>query len=212
MATPKEVFYENQAASIIKKLNERFMEGYYCKTVEEAKAKVLELAGDGKKTVAYGGSMTLDDNGFKDVLTNAGHELIVRENYKTPEEIKECKSKQINADLFIMSANAITLDGELINIDGRGNRVCYLIYGPDSVVVVAGMNKIVSDIEDGIRRIRNFASPPNCVRLGLETPCSKTGKCGDCINKSICASIVVTRKSMIPNRVKVILVGQELGY
>lgn len=212
MATAKEIFYENQAASIIKKLNSRKMEGYYCPDVESAKKKMLELVGEGKKSIAYGGSMTIDENGFKDSLTAAGHELVIRENYKTPEEIKECKAKQINSDVFIMSTNAITLDGELINIDGRGNRVCYLIYGPDSVIVVAGMNKVVTNVEDGIRRVRNVATPPNCVRLNRETPCAKTGKCGECITYSICSQFVITRLSMIPGRIKVILVGQELGY
>lgn len=215
MPTPKQISYQNQAESIIKKLNARKMEGYYCENVEAAKTKLVELisGADGtKKTVAYGGSMTLDDNGFKDAVKAAGNEIIVREDYKTPEEMKECKAKQINSDVFLMSTNAITLDGELVNIDGRGNRVCYLIYGPESVIVVAGMNKVVTNVEDGIRRVRNVATPPNCVRLNRDTPCSKTGKCGDCITNSICTQIVVTRMSMIPNRIKVILVGEELGY
>lgn len=212
MATPKETFYENQAATIIKKLNMRKMEGYYCKNVEEAKAKMLELIGNKKKTVGYGGSMTLDENGFKDSVTAAGHELIIRENYKTPEEEKELKSKLTNADFFLMSTNAITLDGELVNIDGRGNRVSYLIYGPDNVIVIAGMNKVVSTVEDGYRRIRNIATPPNCNRLDCKTPCATTGKCGECFTDSICCEFVTTRMSRVPNRIKVILVGETLGY
>lgn len=212
MATPKETFYENQAATIIKKLNMRKMEGYYCKNVEEAKAKMLELIGNGKKTVGYGGSMTLDENGFKDSVTAAGHELIIRENYKTPEEEKELKSKLTNADFFLMSTNAITLDGALVNIDGRGNRVSYLIYGPDNVIVIAGMNKVVSTVEDGYRRIRNIATPPNCNRLDCKTPCATTGKCGECFTDSICCEFVTTRMSRVPNRIKVILVGETLGY
>ena len=208
----KQDFYGNQAKSIIKKMESRFIDGYYCQTVEEAKSKVLELIGKEKKQVAYGGSMTLDENGFKDAITQAGHSLIVRENYKTPEEIRELKAITVNADFFMCSSNAITLDGELINIDGRGNRVSFLIYGPENVIVVAGMNKIVKNVQEGIDRIRNFASPPNCLRLGLKTPCSVTGKCGECIDPSICSQIVVTRKSMVPHRIKVILVGQELGY
>ena len=212
MATPKETFYENQAATIIKKLNMRKMEGYYCKNVEEAKAKMLELIGNEKKTVGYGGSMTLDENGFKDSVTAAGHELIIRENYKTPEEKKELKSKLTNADFFLMSTNAITLDGELVNIDGRGNRVSYLIYGPDNVIVIAGMNKVVTNVEDGYRRIRNIATPPNCNRLDCKTPCATTGKCGECFTDSICCEFVTTRMSRVPNRIKVILVGETLGY
>ena len=212
MNKSKEKFYKNQANSIINKLKARNMEGYYCVDVEAAKAKLLELLGEGTKSVAYGGSMTIDDNDFKAAIASKGHEIIVREDYKTDAEIKELKAKTINADIFLMSTNAITLDGELINIDGRGNRVSYMIYGPDSVVIVAGMNKVVANVEDGIKRVRNFAAPPNTVRLNCDTPCAKTGQCGDCLNNTICCQIVVTRKSLIPGRIKVILVGEELGY
>lgn len=156
--------------------------------------------------------MTIDDNGFKDAISGAGHNIIVRENYTTPDELKECKAMLVNADAFLMSSNAITLDGELINIDGRGNRVSFLIYGPDEVFVIAGMNKIVTDVPSGIERVRNMATPPNTVRLNRDTPCAKTGRCGDCLTNSICSQIVVTRTSMIPSRIKVILIGEELGY
>lgn len=218
MGTPKQKFYEIQAATIIKNLAKRKMQGFYCADVAEAKKKLCELLAEteegraAKKTVGYGGSMTLDENGFKDAVKAAGHELIVRENYKTPEEQKECKSKLVNADAFLMSTNAITIDGELVNIDGRGNRVSFLIYGPESVIVIAGMNKVVPNVEDGIRRVRNIATPPNCVRLDCKTPCAVNGKCGDCYGDSICCQFVVTRMSRIPNRIKVILVGEELGY
>lgn len=218
MPNPKQTFYKNQAETIIKNLAKRKMQGFYCENVEDAKKKLVELlaqSGDNtssKKTVGYGGSMTLDENGFKDAVKAAGHELIIRENYKTAEELKECKSKLVNADAFLMSTNAITLDGELVNIDGRGNRVSFLIYGPESVIIIAGMNKVVSNIEDGIRRVRNVATPPNCVRLNCKTPCAVTGKCGECFGDSICCQFVVTRMSRVPDRIKVILVGQELGY
>lgn len=212
MNESKKKFYEVQANTIIEKMKLRKMDAYYCEDVQAAKNKLIELLGDGKKQVAYGGSMTIDENGFKEAITLAGHELIIRENYTSPEELKECKARIVNSDAFIMSSNAITLDGELVNIDGRGNRVAFLIYGPDEVFVIAGMNKVVKNVEEGISRVRNIASPPNCIRLNRNTPCSKTGKCGDCYNDSICANIVVTRVSMIPGRIKVILVGEELGY
>lgn len=225
MAEPKKVFYEKQAATIIKNLAKRKMQGFYCDDVEAAKKKLVEILSEGvgangaekagkcaKKSVGYGGSMTLDQNGFKTAVAEAGFELIVRENYKSPAEVKECNAKLVNADAFLMSTNAITLDGQLVNIDGRGNRVSFLIYGPESVIVVAGMNKVVSNVEDGIRRVRNIATPPNCVRLGCKTPCAETGKCGECFNDSICCEFVVTRMSRVPNRIKVILVGEELGY
>lgn len=211
----KEQFYKNQAEGIIEKLALRKMKGYYCANVQEAKEKLLELiagSNEQKKTIGYGGSMTLDENGFKEYLTEHGQNLILRENYKTEEEIIECKKQLVCADVFLTSTNAITLDGELVNIDGRGNRVSFLIYGPEEVIVIAGMNKVVTDVEAGIRRTRNFAAPPNTVRLERSTPCATTGRCGNCLQDSICSQIVVTRTSMIPERIKVILVGEELGY
>lgn len=212
MNESKKQFYKNQAESIIAKMKLRKMDAYYCEDVAAAKAKLIELLGSSPKNIGYGGSMTIDDNGFKDEISKAGHSIIIRENYTTPEELKECKSMLINADAFLMSSNAITLDGELINIDGRGNRVSFLIYGPDEVYIIAGMNKIVTDVESGIDRVRNMATPPNTVRLNRDTPCAKTGRCGDCLTNSICSQIVVTRTSMIPGRIKVILIGEELGY
>ena len=208
----KKIFYKNQAETIIKKLKLRKMEGYYADTMDEAAQKVLELLGPGSKSVCYGGSMTLDNSDIKAKIKEAGHDLIIRENAKTDEEIKELKSKMINSDVFLMSTNAITLDGELINIDGRGNRVSYLIYGPDRVFVIAGMNKVVKDVDEGISRTRNIASPANTVRLNRDTPCAKAGRCGDCLENTICCQIVITRCSMIPGRITVILVGEELGY
>ena len=112
-----------------------------------------------------------------------------------------------------MSSNAVTLDGELVNIDGNGNRVACLITGPKNVILIVGMNKIVPDVTSGFDRVRNMAAPPNGVRLGLSTPCSKYGKCHDCYSPDcMCCEFVVTRKSRIPGRIKVILVGEELGY
>ena len=210
--TPKQTFYENQAKSIIHKLEARKMEGYYCPDKESAKAKVLELIGPNKKVVTYGGSMSLDEIGVKEAVEEAGHDLSRREKYVTPEEKRECFAKQTLADVFMMSTNAITLDGELVNIDGSGNRVACLSFGPNEVIVVAGMNKVVSNVEEGIARSRNFAAPPNTVRLGCDTPCAKIGQCGNCLNDTICCQIVVTRASRVPGRIKVILVGEELGY
>ena len=208
----KKTAYRNQAEGIIKKLGMRKMEGFYADTIDEACEKALELIGSPSKSVAYGGSMTIDDSGLKDKIKAAGHDLIIRENSKTDEELKALKARMINADTFLMSTNAITLDGELINIDGRGNRVSYLIYGPEQVIVIAGMNKVVKDVVAGMDRTRNVASPANTVRLNCDTPCAKLGRCADCLEHTICCEIVVTRASMIPGRIKVILVGEELGF
>ena len=158
--------------------------------------------------------MTLKDNGFFDAIVDANaYQVIDRDTAKTKEEEKKIYSEICAANVFLMSTNAITLDGELVNVDGRGNRVSFLCYGPDKVIVVAGMNKVVTDVEDGIKRVRNMAAPPNCVRLNKQTPCAVTGTCADCFSPGcICAQTVVTRLSFYPGRINVILVGEELGY
>lgn len=210
---PKKQFYRNQAESIIKKLQLRKMEGYYCENKEAARVKFMELVGDAPKSVSYGGSVTIDELGLKEALEEAGHDLIRRENFpKTTEGIKACRARQAASDIFMTSTNAITLDGELVNIDGAGSRVWLMTYGPEEVIVVCGMNKVVADVEAGIARTRNFAAPPNTVRLNKDTPCAKTGRCGNCLDDTICCSTVITRASRVPGRIKVILVGEELGF
>ena len=132
---------------------------------------------------------------------------------QTPEAVKEMKAKMINADYFLMSTNAITLDGELVNIDGTANRVNYLCYGPENVLIIAGMNKVSTNVEEGINRVKNIASPPNTLRLKKDTPCAKTGRCTDCLSPDcICSQTVITRRSSVKGRIKVILVGEELGF
>ncbi len=209
----KKTFYKNQAESIIKKMQLRGMDAFYADTKEEANKIAMELIGQGVKKIGYGGSITIDELGLKQKVVEAGHNLINREEMgKTPEGAQECNALLINADTFLMSSNAITLDGELVNIDKRGNRVCFLIYGPKQVIVIAGMNKICASEEDAVLRVRNCATPPNAVRLNQTTPCATYGRCCNCVNNSLCANIVVTRTSATPKRIKVILVGEELGY
>ncbi len=209
---PKRKFYETQAKTIIENMVPRKIKGYYCPDRESAKAKIMELIGDGSKLVTYGGSVTLDEIGIKEEVVKAGHNLLVRENYTTDEEKAQCFAKQVTADVYMMSTNAITLDGELVNIDGAGNRVACLIYGPKDVIVVAGMNKVVTNVQEGINRVKTAAAPPNTVRLSCKTPCAVTGRCGDCLGNTICCHTVITRASRIPGRIKVVLVGEELGY
>lgn len=209
---PKQKYYENVAATVIKNLEKRRMAGYYCQTKTDAVNKVLEIMEKGK-SVAWGGSMTLDECGIMDAVRNGGYEVIDRNTAKTEEEKKDIYGKICGCDYFLMSSNAITLDGELVNIDGRGNRVSFLCFGPDNVIIVAGMNKLATDVKAAIARVRNMAAPPNTVRLSKNTPCSVTGECADCLSPDcICAQTVITRLSMTPDRIKVILVGEELGY
>ena len=157
--------------------------------------------------------MTLIETGLMDAINNGDYKLIDRDKAITLEEQRKVYGEICMSDIFLMSTNAITLNGELINIDGRGNRVAFLCYGPQNVVILAGMNKVVTDVESGIKRVRDIASPPNTVRLNKKTPCAITGKCEDCYSPDcICSQIVVTRRSGYPNRIKIILVGEELGY
>ena len=210
--SPKEIANQNLANTMIKNMAKKNLEGYYCATSAEAVEKALSLMPEGA-SVTWGGSMTLTECGLMDALKTANYEIIDRDTAKTPEEARVMYSKQVMADYYLMSTNAITIGGELVNIDGRANRVSCLCWGPQNVIIIAGMNKVCSDVESAIQRVRNFAAPPNCVRLNKNTPCAQTGKCGDCYSQeSICSQFLVTRRSSTPNRIKVILVGEELGY
>ncbi|HWT76700.1 MAG TPA: lactate utilization protein [Mobilitalea sp.] len=210
--SPKKVYYENLADSIIEKFNTRGIEGYYCDNAEEALLTAKRFLTPGC-SISWGGSQTLSEIGLLDELQASDYILYNRYAAKTPEEKTIMYSKIVNADYFFMSSNAITLDGQLVNIDGGGNRVACLIYGPKNVIIIAGMNKIVTDVTTGMERVRNMATPPNCVRLGAKTPCAEIGRCANClVDDCICCEIVITRKSKIPGRIKVILVGEELGY
>ena len=210
--TPKKKYYENIAATIIKNLEKRQMEGFYCPDRESALQKALELMPEGS-SIGWGGSMTIREIGLMDAIHNGKYKIIDRESGTTPEETRRLYGEICCSDFFLMSTNAITVNGELINIDGRANRVSFLCYGPQNVIVVAGMNKIVSDVESGFKRVRDIATPPNTVRLNKNTPCAVTGKCGDCFSPDcICSQFVYTRRSQVPGRIKVILVGEELGF
>jgi len=210
--TPKSKSYENTANTVIKKLNQRGMEGFYCQDKESAKAMVMEMLEDGS-AVTWGGSESLVEAGIIDAIVSGDYRVLDRKSAKTPEEDRVLFGQIMGADYFLMSTNAFTLDGELINIDGNGNRVACLINGPKHVIIVAGMNKLVSDVEEGIKRIHTIAAPPNAVRIGVRTPCEKTGVCSKCIgNISMCCHTVVTRSSRHKGRIKVILVGEELGF
>lgn len=204
---------KNQAETIIKNLEKRNMEGYFAETKEEAVKIIMERFLTPGKSVCFGGSMTLKESGLMDAIEQSDCIVYDRMTAKTPEEMRDMKAKMINSDYFLMSTNAITLDGELVNIDGFANRVSFLCYGPEHVIVLAGMNKVVSGVEDGVRRVRDMASPPNTVRLNKNTPCAVTGRCGDCYSEDcICSQLVITRRSGVKNRIKVILVAEELGY
>lgn len=211
--TPKQQAYKALGNTMIKNFKKRNIEAFYCEDSASAVNLAMELMKDGG-TVGMGGTMTVKEMGLLDAVKNAEHlDFIDRDLAKTPEEKKEIYIKTVQCDYFLTSSNAITVDGELVNIDGNGNRVACLIQGPEHVIVVAGMNKVVDDVDSGIARIGNFAAPPNAARLGTRTPCATLGHCADChVEDCMCAQIVITRHSRHTGRIKVILVGEELGF
>lgn len=196
---------------VIAGLESRFMEGYYCDTAGEAKALALSLIGP-EELVAWGGSATLAELGMREALIQRGQPVLDRTTEMTPEQRRQVMRQALTCDAFLMSANAITLDGELVNIDGIGNRVAALCFGPKKVIVIAGMNKVAADVPAAMDRARLYACAANSIRFGAKTPCAQTGKCTLCKENSLCAHVVITRLSQDPGRVKVILVGESLGF
>ena len=209
---PKQKYYESLAETIIKNFSKRQIEGYYCKNSKSAVQKALEIMPKGS-SISWGGSNTLIETGIFNAIQNKDYKIINRDIAKNSEEQRKIYGEICCSDFFLMSTNAITIDGELINVDGRGNRVAFLCYGPQNVLILTGMNKVVSTVQEGLNRTRNIAAPPNAIRLNRKTPCAIMGKCEDCYSPDcMCGQLVVTRRSGIPNRIKVILIGEELGY
>jgi len=212
MSDPKKEFYRKSAEYTMKKMEKRGFETFYAEDKNHALKIVTEIITE-DSTVSWGGSVTLNECGIIDTLNSGNYNTIDRSTAKSPEELEEVYYKAYQADYYLMSSNAITKDGSLINLDGNGNRVSSLIFGPKSVIVVAGMNKISADVDTGLKRIKEYASPVNAMRLSQNTPCSVDGKCHDCLSEDcICCELVITRKSRRKGRIKVILVGEELGY
>ena len=204
---------ELKIKTVIKNLEKRNMAGYYCETKEEAVKKVMELIPEGAE-VSWGGSLTLNQIGVKDRIKEGNFVVNDPMIIADPAEALEARRKSLMADVFLTSANAVTMDGEIVNIDGVGNRVAAIVFGPKKVIMVVGVNKLVLDKADAVDRIRCEACPPNVTRLGRKTPCSVTGKCTECLipGETICCQTNVTRFSGINDRVHVVLVNEVLGY
>ena len=209
---PIEKHRSNLAEQVIKGLTKRNMEGFYCETKEDALKKALEIVKKGSR-VTYGGSESVKQVGILEALRNGDYDLLDRDNAADQEEKDRIQLETFGCDYYFMGTNAITLCGKLINVDGIGNRIAAMIYGPKYVIIVAGMNKVVMNEEQGISRTRNTAAPPNCIRLSRPNPCAETGHCHSCLNATcICSHTVITRRCMAAGRIKVILVGEELGF
>lgn len=204
---------EAKIKTVIKNLEKRNITGHYCDTKEDAMQVIKSLIPEGSE-VSWGGSATLDEIGIKTVLADGNYRINDPMKATDPAEGLKLRKAALQADVFLSGLNAVTMDGEIVNIDGRGNRVSAILFGPDKVILIAGANKIVLDEQDAVDRIRTDACPPNALRLGLKTPCALTGMCQECLIKgnTICSHIVTTRFSMTEDRMHVVLVNETLGF
>jgi len=204
---------EKKIERTINNLEKNNMSGYFVKDKNEAVRKIKELINEGD-TVAIGGSMTLFEIGAVDLLRNGKYNFLDR--YKSglsQEQIKNIYRKAFSSNVYLSSSNAITEDGELYNVDGMGNRVAAMIYGPDKVIVVVGINKIVRNLDEAIIRNREISAPANAKRLNRNTPCAQVGYCMDCNSTDrICNEYVVIRRQINQGRIHVIIINEELGY
>ncbi len=210
--THKQAAFQTATGTIIRNLEQRGMEGYFFEDRASCVDAILASIPE-NSTISWGGSESIKESGLMDRIRNGNYRLIDRFSASTPEESRKLYAQAVLSDYYLMSSNAVTLTGELVNIDGTGNRVACLIHGPQNVVLVVGMNKIVTDIAAGLERVRNFASPPNAKRLNRQTPCNAAGYCNDCLSPDcMCNQIVIKRRSGIKGRIKVYFVAEELGY
>ena len=197
------------AQKVIKGLESRNMAGYYAATKKEALQKALELIPAGS-SVTMGGAMSAVEIGLVDAVKAGDYTFIDRGAY---EDKRAALLDAYDADWFLVSANAMTDDGIIVNIDGNANRVSAIANGPKHVLFIVGMNKICPDIDSAMKRARNVAAPVNAQRFGLDTPCAKTGKCMDCKSPdTICCQFLITRYSRHAGRISVILVNDDLGF
>lgn len=211
MLNPKQLYYEKRASNLIKNLRSRHFDAYYCPDRESALAKALELIPEGV-SVGWGGAMSAEQIGLIDAVKKGNYKAIDRSLCQTPEEKQQSERNCLFSDVFLTGANGLSLDGQMVNIDGTGNRVAAIIYGPKNVLVIAGMNKVEDTLESAVRRARTVAAPANQQRFLLNTPCTVTGSCADCKSEQcICNQIVITRHCRPAGRIKFILVGEDLG-
>lgn len=205
---------KNLVEKAVANLKHRQFEAYFAATAEEARDLALSLIPEGD-TVAWGGSKTAEQIGLIDaVRTSEKFDVIDRDKATTPEEKAAFMREGLTADTFISGINGLSSDGWIVNIDGTGNRVAATVYGPRNIIFVAGVNKLVDGgVEAAIDRARNVAAPLNAQRFDIATPCKATGKCADCVSPStICSQFVLTRFCKPAGRIKVILIGETLGF
>lgn len=212
MNDPRQSYYEKRAQRLIRKLQEGGFGAYYCPDKASALEQALSLIPKGA-SVGWGGALSAQQIGLMDALSAGEYNPIDRDKTNSPEERKAAMKRCLLADVFITGANALSMDGQMVNIDGMGNRVAAIVYGPESIIVIAGMNKVTDTLEDALRRARTVAAPVNKQRFPGDTPCKVTGTCADCRSeRCICNQILITRNSRPAGRIKIILVGEDLGF
>jgi len=206
-------YLEKQVERTIINLKKRNMAGFFVNDEPELKKALKELINE-NSVVGVGDSVTLLETGIIDFLRNGNYDFLnkYREGI-TSEEKRHLYIRNFSADTFMCSTNALTEDGELYNIDGNGSRVAPIIYGPKQVIIVTGINKIVRNIEEAEKRVRNYSAPLDAKRLGKNTPCTTLGYCADCRSPDrICNDFTIIRGQFVKDRIKVIIVGKNLGY
>ena len=213
--TPQEMRNARYGPYVAERMKKRNFDACYVTTKEEALAEALSRIPE-DSLVSWGGSLSVCQIGLIDAVKAGNYRVLDRDAATSLEDRVERMRQALLSDVFLTSSNAISEDGCLINVDGGGNRVAAITYGPRRVIVIAGMNKIVPTVEDGVKRIQSVAAPVNMMRFLREdstTPCSRTGRCADCsAPDSICNHWVITRRSLTPGRIHVILVGEDLGF
>ncbi|MDX9800656.1 MAG: lactate utilization protein [Spirochaetia bacterium] len=208
----KKMYYTAVSGKVLKEFDRRGIEGRYFDNSKLLLDFLKDLIPE-NSVVSWGGSMTLKESGTVDLLKSGKYKTIDRKTADTPEKLLQVYRDALSSDYYFMSSSAITMDGKILNIDGTGNRVAAICCGPSHVIVVAGMNKVVTDEAAAMDRIKNYAAPINVMRLSRDTPCASTGKCEHCVSSgSICSYTVITRRSPVIGRIKVMLVGEELGF
>jgi L-lactate utilization protein LutB len=212
MKTLSEQRYSKLGPKVVKALQSRCFEAFYFDECEDAAEKILSLIPK-DHSVSWGGSKTLIDLGIQERLADNGYKLLDRDKATSPQERTEISHNALLCDTFMSGTNAVSEDGQLVNIDGFGNRVAAMIFGPKQVIIAAGMNKVTKTLKDAVIRARTIAAPLNVERFpNLKTPCNETGSCEDCLNPdTICSYFVTIRFCKPAGRIKVILIGKDLG-
>ena len=209
---PIEIRNERLAQKLMKNLARRHYESYYCKTAAEVVDKVRELIPEGS-SISWGGSMTIRDTGVTRMLKECNYQVFDRDDVTTAEDKVRMYRKAFECDYYLSSVNAISEDGVIVNIDGNGNRVAAITWGPEHVILIVGLNKVCQDLDAAVKRARSTAAPINMARFTNNTPCQVDGTCHNCLSaESICNYVSIQRMSHPAGRHIVILTDEAVGY